>query len=100
MGLLDRLVSPFAARKRKEVRSVRRRLEDGSWIVDVRGQTCPGYLLDINRHVTAIGPGARIRLLVDYPPCGEDVRAWCAEKGYAFKGIERVDGHYGIGIET
>ncbi len=100
MALFDRFASLFAARRRVEVRSDRRRLEDGSWIVDVRGQTCPGYLLEINRHVTAIGSGVRIRLLVSYPPCGEDVRAWCAEKGYAFKGIERVDGHYGIGIAT
>ena len=100
MGWSARFIPPFAARRRAEVRSARRRQEDGSWIVDVRGQTCPGYLLDINRHVSAIGPGARIRLLVTYPPCGEDVRAWCAEKGYEFTGIERVDDHYGIGIAT
>lgn len=100
MGLLDRIASLFAARKRANVRSARRRLDDGGWMVDVRGQTCPGYLLDINRHVTAIGPGARIRLLVSYPPCGDDVRAWCAEKGYAFKGITRIDDHFGIDIAT
>ncbi len=100
MGLLDRFAALFSSRRRVKVRSARQRLEDGSWIVDVRGQTCPGYLLDINRHVTAIGPGARIRLLVTYPPCGEDVRAWCVEKGITFIGIEQVDDHYGIGIAT
>ncbi len=100
MSLRDRLLSLFSMRRGVKVRSARKRLEDGSWIVDVRGQTCPGYLLDINRHVAAIGAGARIRLLVTYPPCGEDVRAWCAEKGYAFTGIEKVDDHYGIGIAT
>ena len=88
------------ARQGVRVYSRRRRLESGEWLVDVRGQTCPGYLLDINRHVRAIGPGARVRLRITYPPCGDDVRAWCAEKGYEFHDIEYAHGCYDIRIST
>ena len=97
-NLLQRLLRPRATPVRPH--SSRARQADGSWLVDVRGQTCPGYLLDINRHVDAIGAGARVRLLISYPPCGDDVRAWCAEKGYAFGGVEPVRDGWEIRIET
>ena len=50
-------------------RRVRTRVwrEGKEWIVDVRGQSCPGYLLEIDRAVARIGPGARIHLLI--PEC-------------------------------
>ncbi|HKJ87932.1 MAG TPA: sulfurtransferase TusA family protein, partial [Gammaproteobacteria bacterium] len=57
---------------------------DGTTAIDVRGQTCPGYLLAINRAMDAMERGTTAKLLVDYPPCGDDVRAWCDEKGYRF----------------
>ena len=86
-------------------RTARWRAENGEWIVDVRGQTCPGYLLEINRHVSALDAGQTVVLRVSYPPCGEDVLAWCKRKEYAFKGIESAggrdeDGYYEITVET
>ncbi len=57
-------------------------------IIDVRGQTCPGYLLAINRAVDRLEPDTEAELLITYPPCGDDVQAWCKEKGIAFLGIE------------
>lgn len=73
--------------------------EGAGWVVDVRGQTCPGYLLEINRAVADIGAGARIDLLVSYPPCGEDVRVWCAEKGHVLKEMAQTPaGHFRIAI--
>ena len=77
-------------------------LRDGDgWVVDVRGQTCPGYLLEIDRAVARIGPGVRIHLLISYPPCGDDVRVWCAQKGHVLHGIERTAaGHFRIGITS
>jgi TusA-related sulfurtransferase len=93
------------ARAEPAARTDCRRAENGEWIVDVRGQTCPGYLLEINRHVSALDAGQAVILRVSYPPCGEDVRAWCERKEYAFKGVERAggkneDGYYEITIET
>ena len=77
------------------------RWEGGGWIVDVRGQTCPGYLLEIDRAVARIGAGARISLLISYPPCGDDVRVWCEQKGHALHGIERTaEGHFSIAITS
>ena len=75
--------------------------EGGEWIVDVRGQTCPGYLLEIDRAVARIGPGARIHLLISYPPCGDDVRVWCEQKGHVLHGLELAEaGHFDIGITS
>ncbi len=101
MGIAD-FISRLLRRRHTPVKthSSRTRQADGAWLVDVRGQTCPGYLLDINQHVDAIGTGARITLLISYPPCGDDVRAWCAEKGFTFHGIEPVAGVWEIRIET
>ena len=77
------------------------RREGENWIVDVRGQTCPGYLLEIDRAVADIGGGANIRLLISYPPCGDDVRVWCEQKGHALHGIERTPaGHFSIAITS
>ena len=74
--------------------------EDGTQVVDVRGQTCPGYLLAIDRAVRAMGPGTAVRLLVTYPPCADDVRAWCAERGHELLDIERRQGHFAITLRT
>ena len=75
--------------------------EDEGWVVDVRGQTCPGYLLEIDRAVADIGAGQDIRLLISYPPCGDDVRVWCEQKGHMLHGIERTpEGHFSIAITS
>ena len=54
---------------------------DGVAIIDVRGQTCPGYLLAINRAVEKLPAGTPAQLLITYPPCGdeckrEDIWVW------------------------
>ncbi|VAW91682.1 hypothetical protein MNBD_GAMMA23-2518 [hydrothermal vent metagenome] len=58
-------------------------------IVDVRGQTCPGYLLAINKAVEAIQPETEIDLLISYPPCGDDVKAWCKEREIKFLSLDK-----------
>ncbi len=61
--------------------------KDNKAFVDVRGQTCPGYLLAINKAVATIQTGTEINLLISYPPCGEDVKAWCTERKIEFLGL-------------
>ncbi len=73
--------------------------EDGTAIIDVRGQTCPGYLLAINRAVEGLSEGTRARLLITYPPCGDDVRAWCRKRDIAFLGIAQERGMWVIEIQ-
>ncbi|MDH5786267.1 MAG: sulfurtransferase TusA family protein [Chromatiales bacterium] len=74
--------------------------EDGIIFIDVRGQTCPGYLLAINRETDRLPPATEVALIITYPPCGDDVHAWCREKGYQFHGIEPGDGLYRIRLTT
>ena len=99
-GLLSILWRRFGRNAQAPLRTQVRREEDG-WIVDVRGQTCPGYLLEIDRAVARIGRGKRIHLLISYPPCGDDVRVWCEQKGHVLHGIKRVEaGHFDISITS
>jgi len=68
--------------------------------VDVRGQTCPGYLLSINKAVDPLPAGTPVRLVVSYPPAGEDVKSWCNMKGHRYQGVTREADYYLIVIES
>jgi TusA-related sulfurtransferase len=57
---------------------------DGIAEIDVRGQTCPGYLLAINKAVDQLDSGMKAKLLITYAPCGEDIKAWCRKKQIEF----------------
>ncbi|HKK05272.1 MAG TPA: sulfurtransferase TusA family protein [Gammaproteobacteria bacterium] len=71
---------------------------DGRVSVDVRGQTCPGYLLSINKAIDSLEQGTSALLLMTYAPCGDDVHAWCKEKGYTFDGLFHEDGIWKIAV--
>ena len=72
---------------------------DGVTEIDVRGQTCPGYLLAINKAVETLEKGAEAKLLITYPPCGDDVKAWCNEREIEYQGISEGDGMWVIKIK-
>lgn len=59
-------------------------------VIDVRGQTCPGYLLSINKAVEKLENGMSAKLLITYPPCGNDVKAWCKEKNHEYIGMKEM----------
>lgn len=63
--------------------------ENGVVTIDVRGQTCPGYLLAINKEVEKLEEGTDARLLITYPPCGDDIKAWAKEKNVIFLGLKQ-----------
>jgi TusA-related sulfurtransferase len=71
---------------------------DGVVHIDVRGQTCPGYLLAINRAMDRLAPGSETRILTTYAPCDGDVRAWCREKGHAFEGLFDTAGGWVVAV--
>jgi len=71
---------------------------DASVDVDVRGQTCPGYLLSINKAMDSLEPGTKAFLLTSYAPCGDDVKAWCSERGYSYEGIIEEDGMWKVAV--
>lgn len=72
---------------------------DGIAIIDVRGQTCPGYLLAINKAVEQLPTGTTAQLIITYPPCGEDVKAWAKEKQIEFIGLYQKTDHWVIEVK-
>lgn len=67
--------------------------------IDVRGQTCPGYLLAINKAVEKLDNGTKAKLLITYPPCGDDVKAWCKEKNVQYLDFSRGEDVWIITIQ-
>lgn len=72
---------------------------DGLVSIDVSGQTCPGYLLAINNAMDSLGAGTDAILITTYAPCGDDVKAWCKEKGYTYKGMVHENGMWKISVK-
>ncbi len=62
--------------------------------VDVRGQTCPGYLPSIHRAVQGLASGTQVRIRSSYPPCADDVRAWCAARGHRLESVTAAAGEW------
>lgn len=85
-------------RERSRIKANSVELQDGVATIDVRGQTCPGYLLAINKAVDALPSGTTARLLISYPPCGDDVGAWAAAKSVEYLGISQSEGMWVIVI--
>ena len=74
-------------------------IENGVATIDVRGQTCPGYLLAINKAVDGLPADTPLaRLIISYAPCGNDVRAWCKARAIEYRGISQKDGTWTIEI--
>jgi TusA-related sulfurtransferase len=73
-------------------------IENGVATIDVRGQTCPGYLLAINKAVESLPDGTSAKLVIAYPPCGDDVGAWCKAREIKYLGISESDGVWVIEI--
>ena len=61
---------------------------DGAVIVNVENQTCPGYLLSINKAIEKYPKGTNFTLKITYPPCGEDVESYCRQKKLEFLGMD------------
>lgn len=67
--------------------------------IDVRGQTCPGYLLAINKAVDKLADGMQAKLLITYPPCADDVKAWCKEKNVEYLDLRQGENMWIISIK-
>ncbi len=91
---------PFRSRPvRRTVQAQVTWRDDGVAVIDVRGQTCPGYLLAIHRAVEALPPDTEAELVISYPPCGSDVQAWCRERGIRFLEFSPAGDHWRIRIK-
>ena len=90
---------PFKKQKEKSSIYATTTFADGVAIIDVRGQTCPGYLLAINKAVDSLGQGTKARLLISYPPCGDDVKAWSNERHIQYLGMHQDTDKWVIEIQ-
>ena len=73
-------------------------MRDGVVTIDVRGQTCPGYLLAINKAVDPLPTGTVVSLITTYSPCGDDLEAYCKAKEIEYLGASQSDGAWAIKI--
>ena len=91
---------PFTRRTTKsEIKASSVKTVNGIAEIDVRGQTCPGYLLAINKAVEDLEVGTTAKLLIIYPPCGDDVKVWCKAKNIEYQGMTQGDGLWVINIK-
>jgi tRNA 2-thiouridine synthesizing protein A len=58
--------------------------------IDARGLLCPLPVLRARRCLTALRPGAVIRVLADDPAAILDMPHFCAEQGHGLIGRERI----------
>lgn len=73
-------------------------VQDGVATIDVIGQTCPGYLLSINKALDSLEAGVLARLLTTYSPCGDDLEAYCRARGLEYLGASEAAGVWVIEI--
>lgn len=71
-------------------------IHDGLAVIDVVGQTCPGYLLAINKALDSLEDGMAARLVTTYSPCGDDIEAYCKARGFQYLGASQSDGAWVI----
>jgi TusA-related sulfurtransferase len=77
------------------------KLEDGSYLIDLRGWMCPypKYMLDPIFDRLPKG-GGQVTLLVDCPSASTDVPETARKKGYKVKAVNQVnDGEWQVVIE-
>jgi TusA-related sulfurtransferase len=91
MGIFSRFFSSSDNDGYKTILSKTTVDENGLVTIDVRGQTCPGYLLSINLAVEKLQTGTGARLLITYPPCGDDIKAWAKEKNVTFLDLQQQE---------
>jgi len=91
---------PFAkkSKEKPEIKANSVVIENGVATIDVSGQTCPGYLLAINKAVDKLPEGTKAKLVIGYPPCGDDVGAWCKARDIEYLGMSQVNGSWIIEI--
>ena len=61
-------------------------------IVDARGSSCPGPLLEAKKGIGAVAVGQIIEILANDPGTKKDIPAWCHSTGNEFLGMEEKDG--------
>lgn len=68
-------------------------------VLDCRGRRCPLPILDLARHVGAVGVGELVTVEADDPAARPDIRAWCRIRGHEYVGeLAAADGTPGYTV--
>lgn len=87
---------PFRPSKYNPVALARVTEIDGIVHIDVKGQSCPNYLVSIQRAFESLPPGKEVKLFLTYGPGDGDVRAWCEARKILILGMEENNGTWAI----
>jgi len=80
--------------KKPPQRSVKSKLliQNEKVYIDVRGQSCPNFILSIQRALANIEPGIDTSLLFTYKPGNSDIRILCAARKVLVKSMVLTNG--------
>ena len=68
-------------------------------VVDARGATCPGPLMDLIGELRTVETGAVVALLSDTEKSTTEVQEWADEAGNEVIDIVEEDDHYSIHVQ-
>jgi len=72
---------------------------DPATIVDARGASCPGPLMDLIGAIRGIDSEAVVKLLSDNEQSLTDVPEWAEESGNEVLEVEEAEDHYAIYVQ-
>lgn len=76
-----------------------RTADDPDEVVDARGATCPGPLMDLIGELRGVDTGAVVALLSDNENSTTEVQEWADEAGNEVTAIVDEDTHYRIQVK-
>jgi len=62
-------------------------------VVDARGSSCPGPLLEAKKAIGTVPVGGVLEIWSSDPGTKNDIPAWCKKVGHEFLGVLEADGY-------
>jgi len=62
-------------------------------VVDARGTSCPGPLLEAKKGIGSVDVGGVIEIYSNDPGTRNDIPAWCKKVGHEHLGLLEADGY-------
>jgi tRNA 2-thiouridine synthesizing protein A len=62
-------------------------------VVDARGVSCPGPLLEAKKGIGTVPVGGTIEIWSSDPGTRNDIPAWCRKVGHDFRGVIEAEGY-------
>lgn len=59
--------------------------------LDCRGLPCPRPIIELGKHIDAVGVGEILAVVANDPAAAADVPAWCRMRGQEYVGVDAAD---------